>query len=66
MNPENLIESWIMPLAAAVIAVLLYLFGNAMLKRTLERIRQTISVGVPVLGLLVMPARLLFVLIALA
>ena len=66
MNAQTLIESWIMPTAAAVIAVLLYLFGNAMLKRTLERIRQTIAGSAPALGLLVMPVRLLFVLIALA
>ena len=66
MNAETLIESWIMPVVAAVIAVLLYLFGNALLKRLLERIRQTIAGSAPALGLLLMPVRLLFVLIALA
>jgi len=66
MNAQTLIESWIMPVAAAALAVLLYLFGNALLKRTLDRIRQTIAGSAPTLGLLVMPVRVLFVLIALA
>ena len=66
MNAETLIESWIMPVVAAALALLLYLFGNAMLKRLLERIRQTIAGSAPALGLLLMPVRLLFVLIALA
>ena len=66
MNAETLIESWIMPVVAAALALLLYLFGNAMLKRLRERIRQTIAGSAPALGLLLMPVRLLFVLIALA
>lgn len=66
MNAETLIESWMMPVAATVLAVLLYLFGNALLKRTLDRIRQTIAGSAPVLGMLLMPVRVLFVLIALA
>lgn len=66
MNAETLIESWMMPVAATVLAVLLYLFGNAVLKRILERIRQTVAGSAPVLVRLLMPIRLLFVLIALA
>ncbi len=66
MNAETLIESWMMPVAATVLAVLLYLFGNAVLKRILERIRQTAAGSAPVLVRLLMPIRLLFVLIALA
>lgn len=66
MNAETLIESWIMPVVAAALALLLYLFGNALLKRVLDRIRQTIAGSASALGLLLMPVRLLFVLIALA
>jgi small-conductance mechanosensitive channel len=66
MNAETQFEMWSMPVASAVLAVLLYLFGNALLKRTLDHIRQTISGSVPELGLLIMPVRMLFVLIALA
>jgi small-conductance mechanosensitive channel len=66
MNAETLIESWMMPVATTVLAVLLYLFGNAVLKRILERIRQTVAGSAPVLVRLLMPIRLLFVLIALA
>ncbi|MGC8775371.1 MAG: mechanosensitive ion channel family protein [Chlorobaculum sp.] len=66
MNAATLIESWMMPVAATVLAVLLYLFGNAVLKRILERIRQTVAGSAPVLVRLLMPIRLLFVLIALA
>lgn len=66
MNAETLIESWMMPVAATVLAVMLYLFGNAVLKRILERIRQTVAGSAPVLVRLLMPIRLLFVLIALA
>ncbi|UWX57308.1 mechanosensitive ion channel family protein [Chlorobaculum sp. MV4-Y] len=66
MNAETLIESWMMPVAATVLAVLLYLFGNAVLKRILERIRQTVAGSAPVLVRLLIPIRLLFVLITLA
>jgi small-conductance mechanosensitive channel len=55
-----------MPAAVAVLALLLYFFGNALLKRTLDRVKQSLTVSAPVLGLLVLPIRVLFILIAIA
>jgi len=55
-----------MPAAVAVIALLLYFFGNALLKHTLDRLKQSFTVSAPVLGLLVLPIRVLFMLIAIA
>jgi len=66
MNAVTLTESWSMPAAVAVLALLLYFFGNALLKRTLDRVKQSLTVSAPVLGLLVLPIRVLFILIAIA
>jgi small-conductance mechanosensitive channel len=66
MDAEHLIETWRMPALIVVIAVLLYFLGNSILKRVLDRIRQTIVGSSMGLGLLVLPVRVLFILIALA
>ncbi|NTU53217.1 MAG: mechanosensitive ion channel [Chlorobiaceae bacterium] len=66
MDAEHLIETWRMPALIVVIAVLLYFLGNSILKRVLDRIRQTIAGSSMGLGLLVLPVRVLFILIALA
>ncbi|NTW53150.1 MAG: mechanosensitive ion channel, partial [Chlorobiaceae bacterium] len=66
MNGALFSELWMMPAVVAVIALLLYLFGNSLLKKYLDRIRTSIiGSGVP-LGLLILPIRLLFLLIAVA
>lgn len=65
MNMETFTEGWLMPAIITAAAVLLYFFGNVLLRRVLERILQTIAGSAPVLGLLLLPLRLLFVVIAL-
>ncbi len=66
MNAANLPELWMMPAFVAVIAFVLYLFGNSLLKKYLDRIRTSIIGSGVHLGLLVLPIRLLFLMIALA
>jgi small-conductance mechanosensitive channel len=66
MSGQFFPDSWLMPAVVVVMALLLYLFGNTLLKRYLERIRQAISVSAAPLVLLVMPVRLMFFLLAIA
>jgi small-conductance mechanosensitive channel len=59
-------ELWMMPAIVAVIAFLLYLVANSLLKRFINRIRSTLrDSGVP-FPILLLPLRLLFLLIGMA
>lgn len=63
MNGSYLTEFWIMPAVVAVIAFLLYLVANSLLKSLIARVRNSLlDTGLP-FGMLLLPLRLLFLLI---
>ena len=59
-------ELWMMPAVVTLIAFLLYLFGNALLKKYLDRIHTSFVGNGVHLRLLVLPLRLMFLMFALA